>query len=150
MGKGKRVSQLSGPGGVFEPAGRRRACGRVGRRPTRPASGGDSVGTTWGWCRGVGPHARGRGLTAWNGDGGKREPVGVRPPMKSCGGSPRESGFATGEWWRGTGGGRGSRRWGQFDRWRPEVAGPRQVAGVRGGEVAGEATGRNRRRAGVR
>jgi hypothetical protein len=30
------------------------------------------------------------------------------------------------------------------------VAGPRRVAGAHGGEVAGEATGRNRRRAGVR
>jgi hypothetical protein len=30
------------------------------------------------------------------------------------------------------------------------VAGPRRVAGTRGGEVTGEDTGRNRRRAGVR
>jgi hypothetical protein len=30
------------------------------------------------------------------------------------------------------------------------VVGPRWVAGARGGEVAGEATRRNRRRAGVR
>ena len=27
------------------------------------------------------------GLTTWNGDGGEREPVGVRPPVKSRGGS---------------------------------------------------------------
>jgi hypothetical protein len=46
-------------------------------------------------------------------------------------------------------GGRGSRRWSQFDRWMPGVAGPQRVAGARGGEVAGEATGRNRRREGL-
>jgi hypothetical protein len=28
------------------------------------------------------------GLTAWNGDGGGREPAGVRPSVKSRGGSP--------------------------------------------------------------
>jgi hypothetical protein len=63
MGKGKRkrVSQLAGPGGVFGPAERERARDRVGRRPTRPASGGDNAGTSQGRCRGVGPHARGRG-----------------------------------------------------------------------------------------
>jgi hypothetical protein len=33
-------------------------------------------------------------------------------------------GFATGKWWQGMGGGRGSRGWGQFDRRRPRVAGP--------------------------
>jgi hypothetical protein len=38
---------------------------------------------------------------------------------------------------------------GQFDRWRLGVAGPRWVAGARGGKVADEATGRDRRRAGV-
>jgi hypothetical protein len=45
--------------------------------------------------------------------------------------------------------GRGSRRWGQFGWWRLGVADPRQVAGARGGEVTGEATGRDRQRAGV-
>jgi hypothetical protein len=62
MGKGKRkrVSQLAGSGGgVFGPAERER--GRVGRWPTRPASGGDDVGMARGRCRGAGPHARGRG-----------------------------------------------------------------------------------------
>jgi hypothetical protein len=39
--------------------------------------------------------------------------------------------------------------WSQFDRWMSVVAGPRRVAGARGGEVVGEATGRNRRREGV-
>jgi hypothetical protein len=47
-------------------------------------------------------------------------------------------------------GGRGSQRWSQFDRWRPGVASPRRLVGARGDEVASEATGRNRRRAGVR
>jgi hypothetical protein len=63
MGKGKRkrVSQLAGLGGVFGPAERERARGRVGRWPTWPASGVDGVGMAWGRCCGVGPHARGRG-----------------------------------------------------------------------------------------
>jgi hypothetical protein len=38
------------------------ARGPVGRRPTRPASGGDGVGMARGWCCGAGPHARGRGV----------------------------------------------------------------------------------------
>jgi hypothetical protein len=72
MGKGngkrkrERVSQLAGPGGVFGPAERERARGRVGRRPTRPTSGGDDVGTApW-----RGPTYQGEGgrLTARNGD----------------------------------------------------------------------------------
>jgi hypothetical protein len=37
--------------------------------------------------------------------------------------------FATGKWWRGTGGGRGSQGWGQFDRRRPMVTGPRRGGG---------------------
>jgi hypothetical protein len=53
-------------------------------------------------------------------------------------------------WWQSTSGARGSRRWSQFDRWMPGVAGPQRAAGARGGEVAGEAIGRNRRREGVR
>jgi hypothetical protein len=59
--KRKRVSQLAGSGGVFGPAGRERMRDRVGRRPTHPASWGDGVGMARGRCRGVGPHARGRG-----------------------------------------------------------------------------------------
>jgi hypothetical protein len=54
--KKKRNSELTGLGG-FRPSERRRARGRVGRRPTRPASGerrGDGA-----VC--VGPRARGRG-----------------------------------------------------------------------------------------
>jgi hypothetical protein len=39
--------------------------GRVGRRPTRPVSGGDGVGT----ARAHMPEEG--GLTAWNGDGGR-------------------------------------------------------------------------------
>jgi hypothetical protein len=63
MGKGKRkrVSRLAGAGGVFGPVERERAHGRMGRRPTRPTSGGDGVGMARGRCRGAGPHARGRG-----------------------------------------------------------------------------------------
>jgi hypothetical protein len=54
--KKKRNSELIGLGG-FWPSERERARARVGRRPTRPASGerrGDGA-------MGVGPRARGRG-----------------------------------------------------------------------------------------
>jgi hypothetical protein len=56
--------------------------------------------TTWGW-HGDGAVARAHmpeegGLTAWNGDRGRREPVGVRPPMKSRGGSPSGARFCDG------------------------------------------------------
>jgi hypothetical protein len=105
MGKrnGKRKKekefQVNRAGGDFGLVGRRRVRGRVGRRPTRPASGGDGMGTAQGQRRGVGPHARGRGgLMAWHGDGGR----GSRPGFDR-----RESGFATGKWWQGMGGGRG-------------------------------------------
>jgi hypothetical protein len=63
--KKKGFSASWAGGGVFGPAGRERARGRaggrVGKRPTRPASGEDGVGMARGRCRGVGPHARGRG-----------------------------------------------------------------------------------------
>jgi hypothetical protein len=49
------------------------------------------------------------------------ESTGARPPVKSRGGSP--------PWVRFCGGGRGSRGWGQFDRRRPRVAGPRRGGG---------------------
>jgi hypothetical protein len=85
------------------------------------------------------------------GGGGERSVAGEnRSPVNPTEVPRRWSGSGWTGWWQSTSGGRGSRRWGQFDRWRPRVAGPRRVAGARGGEVAGEATGRNRRQAGVR
>jgi hypothetical protein len=44
--KKKRNSEQTGLGG-FWPSERGRARGRVGRRPTRPASGGNSAGLAW-------------------------------------------------------------------------------------------------------
>jgi hypothetical protein len=43
---------------------------------------------------GMGPRARGGGLTAWSGDGG--EPAGARPPVKPRGGSPPQFRFCDG------------------------------------------------------
>jgi hypothetical protein len=144
MGKGERerVSQLAGPGGVFGPAERERARGRVGRRPTRPASGGDGVGTV-SWC---GPTCQRKGgLTARNGDGGEgagRGSTASEIPRRFSAGGPvlrRGSGGKARAGVRGhedgvnlTGGGLG---------WPVHGA----LAGARGGEVAGEAVKRNRR-----
>jgi hypothetical protein len=58
--KKKRNSELTGLGG-FWPSESGRARGRVGRRPTRPASGANGVGMVWGRRRGAGPRVRGRG-----------------------------------------------------------------------------------------
>jgi hypothetical protein len=41
----------------------------------------------------------------------------------------RGSGSAVGRWWCGTGGGRRSQGWGQFDRRGPRAAGPRRGGG---------------------
>jgi hypothetical protein len=45
----------------------------------------------------------------------------ARPPVMPVAVLRRDPGFATGKLWRGTGYGRGSREWGQFDRRRPRV-----------------------------
>jgi hypothetical protein len=69
----------------------------------------------------------------WSSDGGR---IGrARPPVRSTAVLRWEPGFATEGRWRGTGGGRGS--W-----WLVHGA----VASARSGEVAGEATERDRRR----
>jgi hypothetical protein len=96
---------------------------------------------------GAGPRAReGEGRRRQGGGGGERSAAGEnRSPVNPTVVPRRWSGSGWTGWWQSTSGGRGSRRWGQFDQWRPRVAGPRRVAGARGGEVAGEATGRNRR-----
>jgi hypothetical protein len=108
----------------------------VGRRPTRPASGGDGVGTAQGRRRGAGPHARGRGLTAWHGDGGERGswPGSAGSPVLrwGSGGKARAGVGGHGGGVNLTGGGLG---------WPVHGA----VVGARGGEVAGEAVERNRR-----
>jgi hypothetical protein len=79
--------------------------------------------------RGAGPHvSEGRGLTARSSDGGGRS-TGARPPVKSRGGSPPWVRFLGGGGVAGPGGGGGPWGWGQFDRWRPRVAGPRRGGG---------------------
>jgi hypothetical protein len=100
---------------------------------------------------GAGPRVREGEGRRRQGGGGERSAAGEnRSPVNPTAVPRRWSGSGWTGWWQSTSGGRGSRRWGQFDRWRPEVAGPRRVAGAHFGEVAGEATGRNRRRASVR
>jgi hypothetical protein len=80
------------------------------------------------------------------GGGGERSAAGENPlPVNPTAVPRRWSGSGWTGWWQSTSGGRGSRRWGQFDQWRPGVVGSRWVAGARGCEVAGEATGSNRR-----
>jgi hypothetical protein len=112
-------------GGNFNPPGRERARGR-GRRPTWPISGGDGGERH----HGVGPHvSEGRGLTARSRRRRGGELTGARPLVKSRAVLRRGSGSVAGERWRGTGGGRGSRGWGQFDRRGPRVAGPRRGGG---------------------
>jgi hypothetical protein len=139
MGKEKRKGISCSLGrGVFsaQPSNSTRA-GATGGPRRSGAARADVVG--------VGPRAsERRGV-----NGAKRATEGVnrlaRPPVMPAAVLRRDPGFATGKWWRGTGGGRGSRGWGQFD-WRGlgwPVHGA--VAGARGGEVTGEAAERNRR-----
>jgi hypothetical protein len=96
-----------------------------------------------------GPHASAGGFNGADGNGGR----GSRPEFgrwwNPAAVLRRGSGSAAGRRWRGTGEGRGLPWWGQFDRrglGRP-VHGV--VAGVHGGEVAGEAVRCNRGRGGV-
>jgi hypothetical protein len=78
---------------------------------------------------GAGPRvSERRGLTAGSGAGGGVNGS-ARPPVMPAAFLRRDPGFATGKWWRGTGGGSGSWGWGQFDRRRPRVAGPRRGGG---------------------
>jgi hypothetical protein len=94
-GKKRRNSQLAGPGGRGISARRAWAGGPAG--PWRSdAARADAVG--------VGPRVSER---RGGGGGANRS---ARPPVRSAAVLRRESGFATKEWWRGTGGGRGS--WG--------------------------------------
>jgi hypothetical protein len=146
--KKKRDSRLTGPGGGFWP-GRARARGvaanwaQTAHEERWRDSASDVVGT--------GPRAReGRGRRR-QGRGGGRSIAGENRSRVNPMAVPRRwSGSGWTGWWQSTSGGRGSRRWSQFDRWMPGVAGPRRVAGARGGEVTGEATGRNRWWEGVR
>jgi hypothetical protein len=67
--------------------------------------------------------ARGEGLTARTAtEGGGRPEFDRR--WNSAAVLRRGSGSAAGRQWRGTGGGRGSQGWGQFDRRGPRAAGP--------------------------
>jgi hypothetical protein len=143
--KKKRNSRLTGPGG-FRP-GRARAHGVAAKWAQSAHEEGDGATDTVG----VGPRAREGEGRRRQGGGGERSAAGEnRSPVNPTTVPRRWSGSGWSGWWQSTSGVRGSRRWGQFYRWRPGVAGPRRVAGARGGEVTGEAAGRNRRRAGVR
>jgi hypothetical protein len=146
MGKEKEKEfQVNRAGGIsaWSSAGARRR-GQMG--PYSPRGAGDGAAD----AVGVGPHAREGEGRRRQGGGGERSAAGEnRSPVNPTAVPRRWSGSGWTGWWQSTSGGRGSRRWGKFDRWRPGVAGPWRVAGARDGEVAGEATGRNRRRAGV-
>jgi hypothetical protein len=143
--KKEKEFQVNRAGGDFGLVGRGRVASRPNGpiRPTRSGDGAaDAVGT--------GPRAREGEGRRRQGGGGERSAAGEnRSPVNPTAVPRRWSGSGWTGWWQSTSGGRGSRRWGKFDRWRPGVAGPWRVAGARDGEVAGEATGRNRRRAGV-
>jgi hypothetical protein len=102
--KKKGNSQLAGPRGEdFGPAS-----AGTGRRPSRPTEKQSDAGRR----RGCGPmRQREEGVTAWSERrrGGRTDRA--RPPVRFAAVLRREPGFATEEWWRGTGGGRGS--WGR-------------------------------------
>jgi hypothetical protein len=123
-GKRKGFSLLAGPGGDFGPAGRGRAAPRQ-NRPRRPTRRGDGAAD----AVGVGPRARERrGVTA---SVGRRAVFGGenRSPVNPTAVPRQWSGSVWTEWWQSTSGGRGSRRWSQFGRWMPGMAGPWRVAG---------------------
>jgi hypothetical protein len=146
MGKGnekikrKRVSCLAGPGGYFGPPRHERARGH-GWRPSWPSSEGTTGGTAL-W-RGAHMPARGRGF---NGAGGNRErevdrsSTGGGNPRRfsAVGPVPRRGG--AGEARAGAGDHRGGVNLTGGGLGRP-VRGA--VAGVHGGEVAGEVLGCN-------
>jgi hypothetical protein len=146
MGKGKRKrnSKLTRSGGILARSGAgARHRGQIG--PDGPRGTGTVRRTPWAWAhtpereRGDGVRGR-RSAIRGGGESVAGEPDG--------GSSPVVRSEWTG-WWQSTSGGRGLRRWSQFGRWMPGVAGPRRVAGARSGEVTGEATRRNRPREGV-
>jgi hypothetical protein len=142
MGKEKEKGFLaSWAGGCFWPSrARARAAAWAGGPLGPPAGRRHGDGTV------ARAHLPGRGgLMAFERRRGGRSRPGFDRWWNPAAVLRRGSGSVMGERWRGTSGGRGSWRWGQFDRWRLGVAGPRRVAGARGGEVTGEATGRNRR-----
>jgi hypothetical protein len=70
----------------------------------------------------------------------------ARPPVRFAAVLRREPGFATEEWWQGTGGGRGYGGRANLAGWCLGWPVHGAVAGARGGEVAGDAAERNRRR----
>jgi hypothetical protein len=118
----KEFSASCAGGGDFGPAKRGRAHGVGG--PAGPRGAGTARRTPW--ARAHAPE-RGKGrrrqMGGWSAAGENRSSV---IPMAV----PRLwSGSEWTEWWQSTSGGRGSRRWSQFGRWMPGVAGPRRVAG---------------------
>jgi hypothetical protein len=140
--KNKRDSKLTGPGGILARLGARRH-GRLG--PDGPRGAVTARQTPW--ARAHAPEREGG--DGVRGGGGRSAAGENRLPVNPTVVPHRWYGSGWTGWWQSMSGGRGSWRWSQFDWWMSRVASPRWVAGARGGEVAGEATGRNRRREGV-
>jgi hypothetical protein len=119
-GKRKRKGNSCslGRGGCFRPS---RAWARQAAHEEAARRG----QTSWAWAH---ASARGGGVNGaeWQRRGVNRSAL---PPVMPAAVLCRDPGFTTGKWWRGTGGGRGSWGWGQFDRRRPRVAGPRRGGG---------------------
>jgi hypothetical protein len=113
--KKKRNSRLTGPGGIsaWSVAGAWRR-GQMG--PVGPRGAGDGTAD----AVGAGPRAREGEGRRCQGGGGERSAAGEnRSPVNPTVVPRRWSGSGWTGWWQSTSGGRGSWRWGQFDRWRP-------------------------------
>jgi hypothetical protein len=124
--KKERVFLLAGSGGDFGPPGHERACASAAGGPAGP-----SVRETAGDGAVAQAHMPGRGRRA---DDAERATEGgvnrsARPPVVPATVLRPGSGSEAGERWRGTGRGRGSQGWGQFDRRGPRVDGPRRGGG---------------------
>jgi hypothetical protein len=129
-------SNWAGGGILAQSGGGARRRGQMG--PDGPRGAGTPRQTPW--ARAHAPEREGGDCI--RGEGGGRSAAGEnRSPVNLTAVPRRWSGSGWTGWWQSTSGGRGSQSWSQFDRWMPGVAGPRLVAGARGGEVAGEATG---------
>jgi hypothetical protein len=122
--KKKRNSQLAGSGGISA-------------QPSAGARAGQAAQLAYkergrrGGRRGHGPtHQREERGDSIRGEEGGRSVAGEnRSPVNPTAVPRRWPVSEWMEWWQSTSGGRGSRRWSQFGRWMPGVAGPRRVAG---------------------
>jgi hypothetical protein len=127
--KGKRkrkgFSMLAGPGGILAQPGAGAGARRRGQMgPDDPRGEGTMLRTPW-----VRAHAPERGLGTASGRR-RRAVRGVenRLPVNPTAVPRWWSSSEWMEWWQSTSGGRGSRRWSQFGRWMPGMAGPWRVA----------------------